>query len=118
MKQQCSDFCGPAGISMLMGSTLFGVSGPEAEEIVLPPSGVLMHDDELMTRCRRGSTALREIDVKTSSFIRALEEFNAAVLYYRAELFNSTAKTREYMQSEAFANRVATAVYKMNEVRE
>jgi len=118
MREQCTRFCAGYGVSMLIGSQTYGFNLQVAENICLPPNGVLKHDPEKLQQCGSWSGAFLEIEVKTSQFISQLDIFTATRQLYVSWLRNVTQELQEFVASEQFAVDISRAIDKVSTLRE
>ena len=112
MRTQCNEFCQPKGISLLIGSAQYGFDKTGAEEICLPPNGVLKHDPEQLERCGQWSQGFQEVEIATAQFIAQLDVFDAARLEHAAAMVEATLQIQAYVTSEAFAKDMSRAIDK------
>lgn len=93
-------------MALLVGSEFYGVDLSEANNICLPPEGVLKHDPAHLQNCSSWSQAFQLIEVATASFIERKYVFDAIRMKYMAVVETSNKAIQEYVGSAEFVEMV------------
>jgi len=112
MRTQCSDFCNPNGVSMLMGTTTFGFDLNGANNICLPPNGVLKYDKAKLDECSTWASAFDAIETSTAAVVKQLTVFKAAKLLFSASVMSAVKDVQAYVTTKDFIQMMDKAVNK------
>jgi len=118
---ECSKFCAPTGVPLLMGTTTYGFNLEEASSVCLPANnsdGVLEYNETHIATCEAHGRAFNDVEAKTAGLIEKLDTFIAAKLYYTAEMTKAVQDLQTFVRSESFNVEMDKSVDKMALFRE
>lgn len=101
----CAEFCAPHSVPLLLGTTSFGFSHEQMDEVCLAPdsSSSISYGADRIGECHAKASAFVELQEVAAAFAAALQVLDASKLRFEAHTQSSVDQLKFIIRSEAEA---------------